>query len=330
VLITHSFPDAALDPLRNLSPRIELEHHPVDDVEELEKAWSAVEVLYTVDVLPTPEQAPLLKWVQGHSAGVEHLVDHPLVSKAQFTNASGIHAPAIGEYVMMMILAFSHHLPQFISYQAHAEWPSGRWDKFVPHELRGATMGIVGYGSLGREIARLARAFGMTVLATKREVRHLADDGWRLNGTGDARAQAVRRLYPPQALKSMLGECDYIALTVPLTPNTQQLIGAAELEAMKPGAFLVNVSRGRVVDERALAKALRNGGLGGAALDVFETEPLPQDSPLWSMPNVILSPHVSGFTPHYDKRALAVFEDNLRRYLDGKPLLNLVDMQRGY
>ena len=191
-------------------------------------------------------------------------------------------------------------------------------------------MGIVGYGSLGREIARLARAFGMTVLATKREVRHLADDGWRLNGTGDARAQAVRRLYPPQALKSMLRECDYIVLTVPLTPNTQQLIGAAELEAMKPGAFLVNVSRGRVVDERALAKALRDGGLGGAALDVFETEPLPQDSPLWSMPNVILSPHVSGFTPHYDKRALAVFEDNLRRYLDGKPLLNLVDMQRGY
>lgn len=330
VLITHPFPDELIEPLRNISPRIEIDHRPVHDILDLEAWWEDTEVLYTVDVLPAPEQAPRLKWVQGHIAGVEHLIDHPLASKVQLTTVSGIHTPAMGEYVMAMILSFSHHLPKFLDHQDRAEWPKGRWDIFVPRELRGATLGIIGYGSLGREIARLADVFGMNVLATKRDVRHIEDEGWCLEGTGDVHAQVVRRLYPPQALKSMLRECEYVVLTVPLTPDTRKMIGVAELKAMPPDAFLINVSRGSVLDEEALVRALKAGALGGAALDVFETEPLPQDSPLWSIPNVIISPHVSGFTPHYDKRALTVFEGNLRRYVDGQPLLNVVDSQRGY
>ena len=330
VLITHSFPNAAIQALHDISPRLEVEYFPARDLEDLKESWPEAEVLYTVDLLPTPEQAPSLRWVQGHFAGIDHLVGHPLASQVQLTTVSGIHTPEVGEYVMGMILAFSHHLPQILHYQARAEWPSDPLDKFVPRELRGTTLGIVGYGSLGREIARVAQVFGMTVLATKRDARYLADDGWRLEGTGDAQADVVRRIYPPQALKSMLGECEYVVLTVPLTDETLQLIGSAELKAMKPDSVLVNVSRGRVLDEEALARALRDGSLAGAALDVFETEPLPQDSPLWGIPNVIISPHVSGFTTHYDTRALSVFESNLRRYLQGETLLNLVDIQRGY
>ena len=128
----------------------------------------------------------------------------------------------------------------------------------------------------------------------------------------------------------MLGECDYVAITVPLTPETRHLIGAAELKSMKPDAVLINIARGGVIDEAALIEALRSHTIGGAALDVFEQEPLPADSPLWKLPNVILSPHVSGFTPHYDERAMALFAENLRRYVNGESLLNVVDVSKGY
>jgi phosphoglycerate dehydrogenase-like enzyme len=331
VLTQSPMPDPLLDRLRTVSPRLVVEHRAAQTLNELGDAiWPGVEVLYTTMLMPSLEQAPDLRWVQGHFAGVEPFLHHPLFKRAMLTTTSGIHAPAMAEYVLMMMLAFAHHLPRMIDYQKRSEWPKRRWDLFAPRELRGSTVGIVGYGSIGREVARLARAFGMRVQATKRDVARTGDTGWRLPGIGDATAEHVDRLHPADALHDMLSECDYAVLTVPLTPETHHLIGEPELKRMKPDAAMINVSRGGVIDEAALVEALRAGTIRGAALDVFEQEPLPASSPLWSLPNVILSPHVSGFTFAYDERAMALFAENLRRYVNGEELLNRVDLGKGY
>jgi phosphoglycerate dehydrogenase-like enzyme len=170
----------------------------------------------------------------------------------------------------------------------------------------------------------------MKVLAIKRNLRGLRDDSYILPDTGDEEGEIPERIYPPAALHSFLRECDYVALTVPLTPNTHHLIDAAALAAMRGDAVLINVSRGRIVNEKALAEALHNGVIAGAALDVFEEEPLSSESPLWEIPNLIISPHVSGFTPEYNARAADLFVDNLIRYLNGEELMNVVDRRLGY
>jgi len=331
VLTQSPIPDPLIENLRAVSPRLAVAQRTAETLEELGDAiWRGVEALYTTGLLPSPERAPDLRWVQGHFAGVDRLLDHPLLQRVRLTTSSGIHVPAMAEYVVMMMLAFAHHLPRMIRHQQAAEWPADRWKLFVPRELRGSTLGVVGYGSIGREVARIARAFGMRVLAVKRDPTRLEDTGWGLPGAGDQAAESVTRLYPPQALREMLSVCDYVVLSVPLTPETRGLIGAAELKRFKPDAVLINISRGEVIDESALIEALRAGTIGGAALDVFAQEPLPALSPLWHLPNVILSPHVSGFTPRYDERAMALFAENLRRYVNGEDLLNVVDIRRGY
>ncbi len=330
VLTQAPMPEPLLVTLRAVSPRVIVEHRTAETLEELGDVWREVEVLYTTKLAPLPEAAPRLRWVQGHFAGVDQFLEHPLLHNVTLTTSSGIHAPAMAEYILMMVLAFAHRLPRMIEYQQRATWPQQRWALFVPQELRDATIGIVGYGSIGRETARLAHAFGMRVLALKRHVARLVDDGWRLPDIGDVAGEYVARFYAPDQLQAMLAECDYVAIAAPLTPETRGLLGAAEFRAMKHEAVIINVARGGVIDEAALIDALRNQVIGGAALDVFEQEPLPTDSPLWHLPNVILSPHVSGFTPHYDERAMTLFAENLRRYVAGEPLLNVVDMQRGY
>lgn len=331
VLTQSRMPDPLIEGLRTVSPRLVVAHRTAESLEELGEAiWRGVEVLYTTRLMPTPEAAPDLRWVQGHFAGVDHYLDHPLLKTATLTTASGIHAPNMAEYVLMMMLAFAHHLPRMIHHQKLSDWPKGRWKLFAPRELRGSTVGIVGYGSIGREVARLARAFGMRVLASKRDVTQVNDPGWQLSGVGDTGTHHVDRLYAADELHAMLHESDYVVLIVPLAPDTRGLIGAEELTRMKPGAVLINVARGGVIDEAALINALRSGAIGGAALDVFEQEPLPASSPLWSLPNVILSPHIAGFTLQYDERAMALFAENLSRYVNGETLLNVVDIERGY
>ena len=332
VLVTMSFPEELLEQLRAVSPQVQLSYAPLKGGESLPASTLAeIEVLYTGEALPRPEEAPHLRWVQFHSAGIDHVQGHPLLdTNVLLTTVSGVHAVTIGEYVMALILAWAHHVPRMLIYQKRAIWPGGRWSKFVPQELRGATIGILGYGSIGREVARLARAFGMRVLATKRDPRHMTDEGYRIEGTGDPTGDLPDRVYPAAATKSMLSECDYVVVCAPLVESTHHMMDRTTLKAMKPTAFLVNVSRGKLVDEGALVEALEKGWIAGAGLDVFEVEPLPADSPLWKMDNVILSPHVAGFTPSYDRRAIEVFTRNLRRYLDGRPLLNLVNRERGY
>ncbi len=332
VLSTMRFPDELLDKLRAVSPRLVVRQRHCRSAEQVEQALEeGVEVLYTSYLPVDLGRASKLKWVQMHMAGVDSLLDHPIMkSDILLTTASGIHATTIAEYVFASILAFNRRVPRMLYYQSRREWPQGRWQLFARPELRGSTLGIVGYGSIGREVGRIARCFGMRVVAAKRSVSQMRDVGYVAQGTGDREGTLLDEAFPPKRLSEMLGLCDYVVVAVPLTPETKNLIGEAELRAMKPSAYLVNISRGETVDEGALIKALREGWIAGAGLDVFEEEPLPSGSPLYDLENVILSPHVAGFTLQYDERASDLFAENLRRYLAGDPLLNLVDKARGY
>lgn len=332
VLSTVRFTDELLDKLRAVSPRLVVEQRTCHNAEEVGQALEGkVEVLYTVYLPVDLSGAPRLKWVQLHTAGIDHLLDNPFMrSDMLLTTTSGIHATAIAEYVFASILAFNRRVPQMLYYQGRREWPQGRWNLFARPELRDSTLGIVGYGSIGREVGRIARCFGMRVVAAKRLVNQMRDMGYAVQGVGDREGALLDGAFPPERLSEMLGLCDYVVVAVPLTPETKKLIGEAELRSMKPSAYLVNISRGETVDEAALVQALREGWIAGAALDVFEEEPLPSDSPFYDLENVILSPHVSGFTLRYDERATDLFAENLRRYLAGKPLLNWVDKERGY
>lgn len=333
VLITLPFPEELLERVSAVSPRLRVTALKAEKAQDISvETWQKTEVLYTANILPEPEWAPRLRWIQFHWAGIDSLIDHPILKKADLvaTSLSGAAVTQMAEYILMMLLALGHRLPALIENQRAARWPKDRWKLFSPRELRGSTVGIVGYGSIGREVARLLNAFGATILATKREVMHPQDEDYVPEGQGDPTGDLVRRLYPPQALRSMIKECDFLVVTVPLTKGTHGLIGEEELKAMRPTAFLVDVSRGGVVDQVALITALRDGKIAGAALDVFEEEPLPAESPLWKLPNVFVTPHISGVTPEYDTRAVDLFVENTKRYLEGKPVFNQIDLSRGY
>lgn len=334
VLVTLKTSEEVRQRLEAVSPRYNMIFQPAHTATEIPPdVWSEVEVLFTGNVLPDREMAPNLRWVQTIYAGVDTLLGHPLFEQRDviLTTASGIHAVTMAEYALGMMLAFAHHIPTMIARQVAHDWPKDRFELYEPRPLRDSTVGIVGYGSIGREVARLARAFGMHVLATKRDVMQPADRTQYVEpGTGDPEGTLVHRLYPSQALKSMLRECDYVVVLVPKTPETENLLDAEAIATMKPGSVLINLSRGGIVDEEAVLKALKAGSLAGAAFDVFETEPLPEDSPLWDAPNLIISPHIAGSMPRYLEKATDVFVENLERYLAHRELLNVVAWERGY
>jgi len=222
-----------------------------------------------------------------------------------------------------------------VEWRAKGGWPPDqeRWPLFLPSEVRGATLGIIGYGSIGRELARMAKsAFAMTVLACKRDPSQRADTGYAAPGTGDPEGRLPDTWYAPDELHDMLRRSDAVVLAAPLTRETERMIDARALAAMKPSAYFINVGRGGSVDEAALARALTDGRIAGAAIDVFGEEPPPAGHPLYALdvPHLILSPHVSGFLPTYDERCTDLFAENLRRFLAGAPLLNLVDRAKGY
>jgi len=293
--------------------------------------WQQAEVLYThAWTLPAPDRVPHLRWVQLTSAGANSLFEHPLFGQpVMFTTASGVHAVNIGEYVLTVTLAWFHRLAPLLEWQRRGEWPAEAHALFMPEELRGKTIGIVGYGSIGREVARLAQSFGMRVLAMQRGTDH-RDHGFVFPGVGDPEGTIPDRYYPPDQLHAMLSVCDVVVIAVPLTPQTHGMFDAAAFQAMKPTAFLVNIARGDVCDEPALIRALEEQQIGGAALDVFHQEPLPAGHPLWRLPNVFISPHITGLTPQYNERLAMIFVANMRRYLAGESLYNLVDKARGY
>ena len=331
VLVTASFSENLLAKLRAVSSDIKIEQYVGTNGRYPQDRATDAEIMYTYGNLPLPEVAPNLRWVQLHSAGINHLIDQPFwESDIIFTTASGIHAPNMAQYALTQLLAWAQRVPIWFKVKNEGTWPKKRWDNYLPTELRGQTLGIVGYGSIGRELARLAKGFGMTILVTKRDARHIEDLGYALPGTGDPKGTLPNRIYPGEATRSMVSECDYVVNTLPDTEKTHHLFDEEMFRAMKPSSFFVNIGRGGTVNEKDLIRALKKGWIAGAGLDVFAEEPLPDDSPLWQLENVLLTPHVSGFTPHYDERATDLFAENLRRYLHGKPLLNLVNRETGY
>ena len=273
-----------------------------------------------------PVKAPNLRWVLTASAGVDALIGGQLWnSPVQIVNASGIHAYSIAELVFAMILALRHRLPYLLRAQQEHRWAQREPQAQPAGELHGLTMGVIGYGSIGREVGRLAKAFGMRLLATTIDPKLRADTGFRLPGAGDPEGVLPDMLGGPDFQHELLRQSDIVVVCVPSAPHTRHLLAADELASMKQGALLINVARGAVVDEEALVQALRNGHLGGAGLDVFAQEPLPQESPLWDMENVIITPHIAGASPLYWRRLMMLLVENVRRYLAGQPLLNVVD-----
>jgi phosphoglycerate dehydrogenase-like enzyme len=332
VLITVPFPEPLVERLRTISPRLQIQVHSGRKAQDLPAdLLPDTEVLYTLSAIPEPEAVPSLRWIQFHLSGVDMVADQPIVrTGVKITTMSGASAPQMAEFVLMGILALGHRLTRMQRDKVEKHWAEDRFERFRPVELRGSTVGIFGYGSVGREVARLCRAFGASILAVKRDLRRPADEGFSQTGLGDPGAELVERLYPPQALGSMAAGCDYLVVSVPLTPETRGAIDRTVFRSMKPGAFLIDISRGGVVDHAALVEALNEKRLGGALLDVYPVEPLPETSPLWEMSNVILSPHVAGASGLYYERAADLFAENLKRYLSDQPLLNLFDPQRGY
>jgi D-2-hydroxyacid dehydrogenase (NADP+) len=258
--------------------------------------------------------APHVKWIQLTSAGADRLLNSGFIEGGiTVTTVSGLHATPIGEFILTSILMFAKGAPKSMRAQAKHEWA-----RFAPTELYGKTVGIVGFGHIGEEAGRLAKAFGCYVIATKR------------SATERASSPNADEILPASELHDLLARSDYVVLSMPLTAETRGMIGERELRAMKPNAVLVNIARGPVTVEAALVRALREGWIAGAALDVFDHEPLPADSPFWDMENVVVTPHISGGTEIYNQRAVAIFAANLRRYLAGEPLQNVVDPARGY
>jgi len=276
-----------------------------------------------------PQRAPNLKWVQLLSAGADHAMGVVQSSHITLTTASGIHATPIAEYTIASMLAFAHGFHLMIRSQIKHEWRRSGFPGTI-EELRGKTFGIIGYGSIGRESARLAKAFGMRILALKRDPANPRDEGWCPAGLGDPDGVIPEKFFGPDQREEIVRESDYLTVTLPLTEHTRKFIGAREIAAMRPGAYIVNIGRGEVIDESALTDALKAGKIAGAGLDVFEKEPLPKESPIWDIESVILTPHMSGANRGYLDKACALFADNLRRFVAGRPLLNVVDLGLGY
>jgi len=277
------------------------------------------------------DRARGLKWIQLLSAGADHALTGPLkASTIPVTTASGIHATPIAEYTLASMLTYAHRIHLAIRAQTKREWMRSGGFMASVDEIRGQTLGIIGYGSIGRETARLGQAFGMRVLALKRDPAERTDPGWCPPGLGDPAGRIPERFFGPDQREEILRESDYVSVTLPLTEHTRKFIGVRELTAMKPGAYLVNIGRGAVIDEHAMADALGAGRIGGAGLDVFEHEPLPPSSPLWELENVILTPHISGANRGYMDKACELFIENLKRFASNRPLFNVVDLKLGY
>jgi phosphoglycerate dehydrogenase-like enzyme len=310
----HEIDPAIVDTIRALVPdmRVVVAH----DHAEIETLLADVEI--AAGHVP-PElllRMPNLRWYQQWGAGADWLLRNPEAADQDFllTNASGVHAIPISEHILGMLLMFARGLHRAVRAQARREWWRPEFAEVF--ELAGKSLLLIGVGAIGERTAMLASAHGMRVEGIRNHPEHAVAE--------------VAAMYGPEQLLERLAHADVVVLTVPLSQATRGLLGATELRAMKPTAYLINIGRGGTVDEAALIQALNEGSIAGAALDVFEIEPLPPDSPLWAMENVIISGHYAGATPKYDQRAFDIFRENLQRYRDGIPLRNQVDKHAGY
>jgi phosphoglycerate dehydrogenase-like enzyme len=328
ILIQHRFELWQVPPwfperLRAEFPNLELDH--LTSYEHAEEHLRDAEVAVTWSLRSEQVRAARrLRWIHATAAAVHGLLIPEVVNSGiVVTNAASVHGPVVAEHVLTLILAMAKRLPSAVRWQQRHVWGQEQlWNERPrPREIAGATLGLVGMGAIGRELAPKAAALGMRVLAVRERPergfgRALPGEGHAVFGTGQ--------------LDSMLGEADFVVLAAPVTPQTRGMMDAARLGRMKPDSYLINVGRGALVDEAALVEALRQNKIGGAALDVFTTEPLPADSPLWDLHNVLITPHSAGLAVKMWERHYALLADNLRRYLAGEPLRNVVDKQKGY
>jgi phosphoglycerate dehydrogenase-like enzyme len=259
-------------------------------------------------------RSPRLRWIHSASAGVDRIATPAVRERGLVvTNARGVFSRPIAEYVVMMTLAIARRLPQLLELQRERTWQPLRG-----RELSELTVGIVGYGSIGLEVARLLSPFGCRVVATRRHPERGPGEGVEVE------------LFGLDRLNDVLGMSDVVVVAAPLTDETAGLIGAEQLSLMREDAWLINIARGRLIDELALRRALEAGWIGGAVLDVFSEEPLPSDSPLYRTPNVVITPHTSWASDRVVERTVDLFVDNLRRDASGEPLRNIVDLDAGY
>lgn len=323
ILLHHRFelwnaPPWFADRLEKDFPQIEVVHQASYD--GIEEHLRDVEIAIAWSL--RPEQFKLagkLRWIHSPAAAVHQLIFPELVnSNVILTNAREVHGPVVAEHVVAQVFALAKRLPSAVRLQHRHMWgQQALWEERPrPREVAGATLGLVGLGSIGREVAKRASALGMRVIAVREHP--------------EKRSEGADLIFGPAQLDEMLGQADYVVLAAPLTSSTRTLIDSARLSRMKPEACLINVSRGPLVDENALAEALRNRRIGGAALDVFCKEPLPSDSPLWDLDNLLITPHTAALTEKLWQRHYALLAENLRRYLAHQPLLGVVDKQKGY
>jgi phosphoglycerate dehydrogenase-like enzyme len=328
--IAFDFEPEAIAAFETISPRLHLRVTAGTD-------QAAIDSVATEDLdglvgrrLPTDQtKTPSLRWLQVLSAGVEHLVgeDTAWPREITLTNARGAYATSIAQYTIAAILRVAERMDRRREQQLTGRWPDGPEDELLGESVRGRTLLIVGYGGIGREIARLADAHGMRVIAVKANPSVRTDDGFRARGTGDPDGLIPERIAGIDELRDVAAEADYVSVTLPLTAASRGVVSREVLAALPGHAWLVSTGRGPVVDETALAEALAAGGIGGAVLDVFGEEPLPESSPFWRLPNVVITPHVSGAS---SRELAGLVAENLRRFVAGEPLLNRVDPERGY
>jgi phosphoglycerate dehydrogenase-like enzyme len=315
------------DPSLLRPPRYAADHTggPFERTVEQEAAWrrhlAESEILFDFDQThreDLPELAPSVRWIQATSAGIGQFVRRMGYDRRMpntvFTTASGVHARPLAEFCVMSMLAFTRGLLRMVRDQQRKHW-----ERYAGTDLADRTLGIIGVGRIGTEVARVSRALGMRVLGVKRDVAGLGPSAFHLD-----------ELYAPRDIDRVLSQAEFLVLVTPHTDATEHLIGARELDMLPAGAVLINIGRGAIVDETALIAALRSGHLGGAALDVFEEEPLPRESPLWEMPNVLVSPHSGSTSDRENGRITALFCENLRRYRSGRQLLNVLHIDRLY
>jgi phosphoglycerate dehydrogenase-like enzyme len=310
-LVTLARMRAAAKKYPGLLSRVEIVHG--DQPAELEASLPETDILLlsgSIDLSRLKERAPRLRWIQSCSAGVEKLA--PLIPDGiTLTNASGVHGPRGGEYGLTAVLMLNSRVPAFVTNQQAV-----RWEQIHTTPLKGKTLVLLGVGAIGGEVARLAKRFGMRVLGVTRSGKP---------------HKSVDRMYRTKQLAQVLPKADFVLSTLPLTPETDGLVGRAELDLLPKHAGVVNLGRGRVMDYGALREKLQKGELAGAVLDVFDPEPLPADSPLWSTPNLIMSPHCAVDDESvYVERCLDIFFDNLKRFLADRSLENVVNTKLGY
>jgi D-2-hydroxyacid dehydrogenase (NADP+) len=279
------------------------------------------EIVFTISL--RPEQLGIarnLRWIHAPTAAVHQFLFPELVkSDVVLTNSSEVHGPVVAEHVIALIFALARKIPQSVRLQEKKKWGQDViWkDGPRPREIAGATLGLIGLGSIGRIVARSASALGMNVIAVREHIEKEKPEG-------------VSEILSPAQIDQLLSQSDFVLIAAPLTSATRGLMNASRLAAMKRDAYLINVGRGPQVDEDVLAEALRNRHIAGAALDVFEQEPLPGSSPLWDLDNLLITPHTAGLTEKLWHRHYTLFSENLHRYRAGEPLLYRVDKQKGY